>query len=108
MEVLGAYDPRTDVCTVNGERAKHWLSKGAKATPTIHNLLITTKVISGTKINVLPQKKIVKAEEPAAEATPAAPTSVPATETKATEADTASEENVEDKAATQPVAAAAE
>ena len=41
----------------------HWISKGVKPTPTVHNLLISEKIISGKKINVLPKKTVPKKEE---------------------------------------------
>jgi len=55
-EILGSYDPRKSIDSINGERVKHWLSKGAQATDTVHNLLITHGVIEGKKRNVLPKK----------------------------------------------------
>ena len=66
LEVIGSYDPRRDQPQFNAERIKEWMSKGAKVTDTVHNLLITQKIISGKKINVLPKKTVPKAAEPAA------------------------------------------
>lgn len=64
VEVLGNHDFRFEKNTqVKTERVLHWLSKGAKATPTVHNLLINLKVIEGKKINVLPKKTPQKKEE---------------------------------------------
>lgn len=69
LELLGNYDPRKGgIKQVNGEKIKHWLSKGAKATGTIHNLLISEKIITGKKVNVLPKKTPPKKEEKLAEA----------------------------------------
>jgi len=68
-EMLGSYDPRKDNTTqINGERVKHWLSVGAEASGTVHNLLLTHKVIEGKKINVLPKKTVPKKEEVTTEA----------------------------------------
>lgn len=64
-EILGSYDPRFNKSTVDGERVKYWISVGAQPTDTMHNLLITNKVISGKKVNVLPRKSPIKKEEPA-------------------------------------------
>ena len=65
LEVLGSHDARNDKNTqINGERVKHWLAQGAKATGTVHNMLIENKVITGKKINVLPKKTVAKVEEP--------------------------------------------
>jgi small subunit ribosomal protein S16 len=70
-EVLGSYDPRKSVDQIDAERAKYWISQGAEATGTVHNLLVTHKIIDAKKMNVLPKKRpIVKKEEPVVE-TPA-------------------------------------
>ena len=50
LEVLGSYHPKTKHTILKNERILYWLSKGAKATPTVHNLLITKGVIQGKKI----------------------------------------------------------
>ena len=63
LEMLGSYDPRVDTSTLNAERIKHWMSVGAKPSPTVHNLLISQKIIEGKKINVLPKKTVPKKEE---------------------------------------------
>jgi small subunit ribosomal protein S16 len=41
VEVLGHYDPRKSpaVVKIDAERAKHWISKGAKASDTVRSLL---------------------------------------------------------------------
>jgi len=41
LENLGTYNPRTEPAAVmiNNERAFYWLSKGAKPSDTVHNLL---------------------------------------------------------------------
>ena len=44
------------------------MSKGVKATPTVHNLFLSEKIISGKKINVLPKKTVPTKEEVNAEA----------------------------------------
>ena len=50
LEVLGSYHPKTKHTLLKNERILYWLSKGAKATPTVHNLLITKGVIQGKKV----------------------------------------------------------
>lgn len=66
VEKVGTYNPKTKVRAVNADRIKHWLSVGAKASGTVHNMLVTEGVISGKKVNVLPKKRpIVKEEAPA-------------------------------------------
>ena len=64
LEVLGSYDPRSDAISLREERIRHWLSKGAGVSGTVHNLFVTHHIIEGKKINVLPRKTpIRKAEE---------------------------------------------
>lgn len=73
-EILGSYDPRKATDQINAERAKYWISQGAEATGTVHNLLVTHKIIDAKKKNVLPKKRpIVKAPEPVVEAPVEAP-----------------------------------
>ena len=69
LEMLGSHDFRVkNGTTINKERVLYWMSKGVKATPTVHNLFISEKIISGKKINVLPKKTVPKKEEVVAEA----------------------------------------
>lgn len=74
VERVGTYNPRTKEKNIDADRIKHWLSVGAQASPTVHNLLVTLGIVSGKKINVLPQKSPPKkeAEGAAAEAAPVA------------------------------------
>ncbi|HEY4476512.1 MAG TPA: 30S ribosomal protein S16 [Candidatus Paceibacterota bacterium] len=57
LEVLGSYDPRRGKPALKAERIKHWLSVGAQASGTVHNLLIDAKILTGAKVNVLPKRK---------------------------------------------------
>ncbi|MDP2651410.1 MAG: 30S ribosomal protein S16, partial [bacterium] len=50
-EILGSYDPRKNVDAIKADRVKHWLSVGAQATGTVHNLLVTHKIIDAKKVN---------------------------------------------------------
>lgn len=72
LEVLGSYNARMGKPVINVERAKHWMSVGAKASGTVHNLLVDLKAVSGKKVNVLGKKtpivKEVVAEAPKAAA----------------------------------------
>lgn len=61
LEILGTYNPkiadkekRTNFIS---DRIKYWMSKGAKASDTMHNFLVQNKIIEGKKMNVLPKKK---------------------------------------------------
>jgi small subunit ribosomal protein S16 len=72
LEILGNHDFRNTNTAINGERVKFLISKGAKTTSTVHNLLLAQKIIDGRKINVLPRKSPPKKEgEAAAPATAA-------------------------------------
>ncbi|HBH71609.1 MAG: hypothetical protein UU88_C0001G0115 [Parcubacteria group bacterium GW2011_GWC1_42_11] len=81
LEVLGSYNARMGKPVINIDRAKHWMSVGAKASGTVHNLLVDLKAVTGKKINVLGKKtpiiKEAKIEEVKA--------STPAVETKVEE-----------------------
>ncbi len=94
VEELGYVNPLTKKNSINKERVLHWLKVGAKASPRVHNLLVSEKIISAKKINVYKKSKKVAA----AVVAPAAGTgasasaeasartdSVPAQETKAPE-----------------------
>jgi len=71
LEILGNYDARRGENSVfKADRISHWLSKGAQASDTVHNLLVSKKIVEGKKINVLPLKKAIVKVAPA-EATPA-------------------------------------
>ncbi len=69
LEVLGTYDPVNDIKEIKTDRVKQLIANGAQPSITVHNWLISNKVIPGKKINALPLKKpIVKADAKAAEA----------------------------------------
>lgn len=63
VEKVGTYNPKTKAQQLEAERIKYWLSVGAKASGTVHNMLIKAGIISGKKINVLPKKSPPKKEE---------------------------------------------
>ncbi|HWO07059.1 MAG TPA: 30S ribosomal protein S16 [Candidatus Paceibacterota bacterium] len=90
---VGSYNPKTKQRVLDAERIKYWLSVGAQASGTVHNMLVSASIISGKKMNVLPKKtvppvssggqaEVGKKEEPVAEAAPAveAPAAEQATE----------------------------
>lgn len=56
---LGFINPLTKEKSLDKEKAKHWISKGAQPSDTVHNLLVKEGVIEGKKINVhkKPKKK---------------------------------------------------
>ncbi|MFA5228385.1 MAG: 30S ribosomal protein S16 [Candidatus Paceibacterota bacterium] len=70
VEQVGFYNPLTNEKTLNGERIKYWLGVGAQASDTVHNMLVTEKVIEGEKRKRrVIEKKVEEApkEEPKAE-----------------------------------------
>ena len=64
IEIVGSYDARhKDKLKLENDRILHWISKGAKATDTVHNLLIKNKIIEGKKIDVSKRPKEVAKTE---------------------------------------------
>ena len=106
VEDLGYVDPLKKRRSLKAERIKYWLSKGAKASATIHNLLVTEKIIDAKKI-VKKSKKSEKPEKPAEAATAPVTTPAPAAEVKpAVETPKEEARPVEEKPAEQPPASA--
>jgi len=63
LEVLGWHEAKTGKREFDKERISHWLSKGAQPSPTVFNMLVDDKILTGKKKNVLPRKSPVKKEE---------------------------------------------
>lgn len=83
LEILGNFDARhSDKATFKSNDIKNWISKGAKLSDTVHNLLIERKIIEGKKINNLPKKSPIVSEEAKAAAATSA-TNEPKEETVA-------------------------
>ena len=57
LEILGFMNPKTKQKKLVGERINYWINKGAKVSPTVHNMLVGEKMIEGKKINVVPLPK---------------------------------------------------
>jgi small subunit ribosomal protein S16 len=76
LKNLGWYDTRlkNDAAKqLDVEAVKHWISKGAKLSLTLHNFFISEKVITGKKLNALPRKSPIKKDAPAEAAAAGAP-----------------------------------
>jgi len=78
VEKVGTYNPKTKEKQFNADRIKYWLSVGAEASATVHNMLVSAKIITGAKIVKHQEKPIEpvaeeKAEAKAPEAEAAAP-----------------------------------
>jgi len=52
-EIVGSFNPKTKETRINRERVLYCLAHGAKASPRVHNLLVTEGIITGAKINVV-------------------------------------------------------
>ncbi len=88
VEDLGYVDPLTKRKNLKKERVQYWLSKGAKPSDTIHNLLVSEKIIDAKKIHVAKIKKSKEAtptgaQAPAAVVTPEEKPAEPAPEAPA-------------------------
>jgi small subunit ribosomal protein S16 len=78
IEIIGTYDPLTDPSTINldGDRARHWLSVGAKPTERVVKLMAREGLVEAptyaapTKADAAPEK--ADAAPATAEAAPAA------------------------------------
>jgi len=66
VEELGFYNPLTKEKSLNADRAKYWMSVGAKPSDTVYNMLVTDNIVEGKKIPK--HKKSKKKEEPEAAA----------------------------------------
>jgi len=64
LEILGNYNPYSKEINLKEERIKYWMSQGAKASETVHNLLVRKEVIKGVKIkkNIKEKKKQIDSE----------------------------------------------
>src|SRR3989338_5751464 len=69
LEILGHMDPHQNPrkLELKTERVKYWLGVGAKASPTMHNILVDEGVLKADKLRVWKPKK-KSAEELAAAA----------------------------------------
>jgi small subunit ribosomal protein S16 len=81
VEEVGFFNPLTKEKSLKGERIKHWISKGAKASDTVYNLLIKEKILKGKKIDLHKKAKKKKKEKTAEKPKPVEETK-PAEEVK--------------------------
>jgi len=80
-EILGFVDPLTKKKSFKKDRILYWISVGAQPSDTVHNLLVTEKIIDAPKIKKDKKSKqpVVVAPAPVAQAP--APVEAPAVET---------------------------
>lgn len=62
-EILGSYNLKKGEVIFKTDRIVYWMSKGAQVSDTVHNFLISKKVIEGKKKNVLSKKTPTKAKK---------------------------------------------
>jgi len=78
IEVVGFYNPlaKPKVIQFKEERVIYWLSVGARPSPTVHNLLVDAKIVTGPKVraskNVTLEAETKKAEQATIAPTPVA------------------------------------
>ena len=106
VEFVGSYDARKGTPQVNAERIKYWLSVGARPSDTVHNILVSTKVIDAKKVNAMNKKTKVVKEASKEEVKAAAALKVEAKVEKGDEPTSAAEVKEEPKAEEAPVAEA--
>lgn len=56
VALIGSYNSKLNHIQIDADKAKQWLAQGVQPSPTVHNLLVTAKIIDAKKINVLPRK----------------------------------------------------
>ncbi len=57
VEILGNYNPFTKKTNIKADRVTYWISKGAKPSVSINNLLVKENIIKGVKIATHAKKK---------------------------------------------------
>ncbi len=68
VEDLGWYNPHANKFEFKKERIQYWMKVGAKATDSVHNLLVAAGVLTGKKLAVHKQPKKKEGEKSAAPA----------------------------------------
>jgi small subunit ribosomal protein S16 len=92
VDLLGFYNPKLGKIEIDGEKAKAWIAQGVQLSDTMHNMLVSQKIIEGKKINVLPRKSpIIDEEKVKAEAEAKAAAEAAEAEAKSSESDTESD-----------------
>jgi small subunit ribosomal protein S16 len=100
IELLGSYSPKLKEKKINKERVEYWLTKGAQASPTVHNLLVDEKIINKEKVKAWKPKKRKGEEKPVA---PIAQTAEEAIKTEpVTEAPKSEESKIEEAPKEEP------
>ena len=65
IELLGTYNSRLKQKNFKKERIDYWITKGAKVSPTVFNLLVDEKIIKEKKVMAWrPKKKPIEKAKP--------------------------------------------
>lgn len=56
-ELLGSYDPHKKTLQAKKDRVLYWVGVGVQMSPTVNNLLINHKIITGEKVQSWKPKK---------------------------------------------------
>jgi small subunit ribosomal protein S16 len=56
VDLIGNYNPKLGQINLDGDKAKKWLADGVQASDTVHNMLVSKKIIDAKKRNALPKK----------------------------------------------------
>ena len=62
IDDLGWYNNHTNKFSVDAEKAKKWMSNGAKPTDTVFNIFVNAKIVDSPKIQVKMKRKPEKSE----------------------------------------------
>ncbi len=57
VDDLGFFDPLTKRSSLDKEKVLHWLKVGAKPSDTVHNMIVSEKIIDAKKINLTKKSK---------------------------------------------------
>jgi small subunit ribosomal protein S16 len=71
-DLVGTYNPKTKAVTLEKDRIKEWIAKGAQVSGSVMNLLVEQGVVTGTKVQVIKKKNMEKNVKKAAEEAAAA------------------------------------
>lgn len=62
-EIIGSYNTKSGEVVFKTDRIKYWIGNGAQVSGTVHNFLVSQKIIEGKKKNVLSKKAPTKARK---------------------------------------------
>lgn len=67
LELLGFYDPIKHVKEFQKDRIQYWISRGASASDSAHNMLVSEGIIEGEKVAAHKKAKKKEEQKPAEE-----------------------------------------